>query len=119
MNISEERKRAAITRSVEHWERMIEWAKTQRPYGDVRYSRMDDEIGEGWFSVDCSLCIMYYIPKEKIMNPPAVSTCGACPVTPDCFDKESLWVKVNSTRNWKEWIPAAEDMLNYLKSLQE
>lgn len=49
----------AIRKSVEHWERMVEWAEKQDEENPTYHSLMQNDIGEWWSGYDCSLCQKY------------------------------------------------------------
>lgn len=54
--------------AIEHYKRMIEWAKTQPLRGLPNSNFMKKEIKEAWFHIDCIYCkryINYNVPCPK------------------------------------------------------
>jgi len=101
----------ATAQSVEHWERMIGWAREQDPDGYPDHTRMEQEIGEDWFSESCPLC-QHFLHSDYL--------CDGCPlqaVFGYCSDLSALnaWQDVRYSRTWGEWLEAAEVMLLQLK----
>jgi len=105
--------------AIAHYERMIKWAKTQPPGNRIRYkhsvSIMFVAIGEDWYGKNCVYCQKYIKYSSSSTNKP-------CPLTsyviPYCDDKSccnGLWIKMNNSTTWKEWIINAEKVLEYIK----
>lgn len=100
----------AIKASIEHWQRMIAWAKEQ-PYGQEPDSeKMKRAIGEKWFTADCSLC--------KVFKSHYNGDCRPCPLHDSrqyhwvCCNE---WVDVNNSETWGGWVTEAEHLLWKLK----
>jgi len=107
----------AIKESISHWERMIEWVKTQDLNETPTLTKMEEEIQEGWKTNNCSLCQEYYNPFRG-----GVMICLGCPLAlkyGNCsyhFTKNN-WLAVNLSINWSEWLINAEKLLEQLRSL--
>lgn len=103
-------KKEAIEKSIEHWQRMIKWAKEQNPEEEAYYSDMKDEIDEYWEGNDCALCIEFV-------------DCRKCPLENKyggCDDKgDNLWGTVLDSGTWCEWVKNAKKFLKQLKSLRQ
>jgi len=105
----------AIKNSIEHWKRMIKWAKKQNKEHSVYQFSMKKIIKESWFTDDCKLCIKF---KSDLRG------CGDCPLDEKygrCTNSNSgnAWSKVNASKKWGMWVKKAEIMLKQLESLLE
>ena len=102
--------------TIAHWVRMINWVKSidlENLDDTVIYMNMFASIKESWFGMDCSYCKKY-----------ARSGCGGCPLARKygtCEDEDSsninMWIKVNRSATWREWLKNAEMFLEQLKTL--
>jgi len=103
----------AVKESIEHWERMIEWAKTQDALGKADDTVMLNVINEYWEGAYCALCLEYCKCVDN------GNYCGRCPLGKIslCSVKGSLWGKVTDSVSWKEWLINAQEMLKTLESL--
>lgn len=93
-----------IKESIQHWKRMLKWAKKQPSRAYISSLRMRDEIWETWFSDDCPLC------REYKME------CNQCKLG-DCDNPKSCWGKVYNSRTWGIWCKNAELMIKRLEGL--
>ena len=87
----------AIQESIDHWTRMIDWAKKQPKYNRSFRKHMEIEINESWFSDDCALCNIY----RDIYR----DNCDKCPLYKSyyrCDDPNSIWRKIYDSNTWKE-----------------
>jgi len=103
----------ALMDSIMHWEEMIEWVKQQPPTEEPSTGLMESEIQQDWYAESCSLCQLCNINEYDI-------PCFACPlanVFGNCCDQEAMnaWLNVRHACSWKEWLEAAEIMLEQLK----
>ena len=104
--------------AIEHYDRMIEFAKSLNPEKvDTRsmLQIMDDEIGELWYSSDCNYCENYSY------------SCVQCPLSrpyelgdPPIAGKDNyccggLWGAMDNTYNWDDWLYYAKKIRKYLK----
>ena len=101
-------KKEAVRLSINHWRRMIRWAKKQdqRGYADVQL--MLDDIKDDWFSAHCSLC------KLGCPNCPLDEKYGNCNVR----HSDNQWYNVIESLTWGAWVKNAELLLEQLKSLR-
>ena len=112
MNVTKETIQAT-QQSVDHWKRMIEWAREQHPRSPTDYLCMMAEIGEDWYSGSCPLCKYFLRPD---------TSCSECPlktVFGHCDDPQALnaWSDIRRSRTWGEWLEAAEVMLFQLETV--
>lgn len=101
---------SAVNKSIKHWERMIEWVKTQKLSDKPDPEIMEDIFGESWFGDYCPLC--------QLNNGP----CEICILHQKgygCEEKTSVWRKLDFALTWRTWLKHADEMLNILKSVQE
>lgn len=101
-----------IEESVEHWERMIEWASQRDPEEQVSACLMKILLQEDWYSRSCPLCRRFLFLGD--------GDCSDCPlraVFGECDNPCSLnaWIDVAKAETWGEWLEAAEVMLLQLK----
>jgi len=90
--------------AIEHYHRMIEFAKKQN-YTDMSDSYvMEIAIGEGWSGNDCSYCDEYL----------GLTGCNKCPLNAG-FCCSHLWMDMNCSYTWGEWIDNAYKVLQYIK----
>ncbi len=99
-----------------HYDRMIEWAKTQEPFSPAYSGFMHDDLKEDWYGGSCPLCSLFYYDEVKNDG----DFCKDCPVSKktgkaDCAG--SPHYKMNRVANWEEWIAAALEERAFLESL--
>lgn len=95
--------------TIEHYNRMIAWAKTQDSLERADEDAMYAKLGENWFSDSCPMC------KEHLKI-------DACPLRPDyqgiCNGQEccgGLWKELLYAACWGDWIKRAERVLEFIK----
>ena len=94
-------------RAIDHYNRMIEWVKTQFEEGIPNSYRMLDTIGEIWYSEDCIFCLTY-------------KSCSCCPLATkelECCNGE--WLKMADAETWKEWLYHAEKIKVIIENLEQ
>ena len=100
--------------TIAHWVRMINWVKSiDLENSIVIMDNMFKSIGESWSGSHCSYC-------KKYMR----GGCRGCPLAKkygQCDDEDSsninMWIKVNRSATWREWLKNAEMFLEQLKTL--
>lgn len=99
------------TKTLNHYHKMIKWAKTQNPEFDVNLKLMRKEIGEDWGYAHCPYC-------SRFFNQRGGSECSACPLN-KTIDSEAccdgLWDKMNNCCLWFQWIEEAEKIINFIE----
>lgn len=111
----DENVRALVKGSIEHWERMIRWAKKQDIGAKVLPLTMEDEIDDSWYAPYCPLCKMFL--DGECEECPLYRRYGRC--DDDVFEPEPAWVGVERSETWGDWTKNASVMLTQLKSLLE
>jgi hypothetical protein len=113
-------KKSRKEKTIAHYKRMIEWAKTQPAKNPIKYQAMYRAIGEDWFSTSCLYCKEHSKSSDKQAFPGIfVTSCGDCELSGEqklssyCCDR--LWMKLNAASNRKEWVKAAKKVLKYIK----
>lgn len=100
--------------TVEHYERMRDWALTQPAEWRRHPIEMDRAIGETWFSSDCLLCKRYMDINLGIEN-----ACDPCPLDAQglgCSEYNSPWAQINRSLTWGQ---LAEEMDMFLQMLDD
>ena len=100
-----------IEESIEHWERMLEWAKKQDPSRHVHFIQMISEIGEDWYADSCPLCRRFRSDAHK--KCPLEIVFGCC----DNSLSMNVWKDVSRAGCWGEWVDCAEIMVEQLKTV--
>ena len=100
-----------IEESIEHWVRMLEWAKKQDPSRHVRFIQMISEIGEDWYSDSCPLCRRFRSDARK--KCPLEVVFGCC----DNSLSMNVWKDVSRAGCWGEWVACAGVMVEQLKTV--
>ena len=87
-------------KALDHWDRMIKWAKKQPPTNEPNFDLMKQTIGEGWGTQDCDLCNIHK------------TTCTKC----------AIWVATGKhctsqghddadfSLTWSQWIEGANQL---------
>jgi hypothetical protein len=99
----------AIDQSIEHWERMIRFAKTQPLKEEPKEYLIYKALQEDWHDDDCALC------REN-------EDCSTCPLpllNECCDDEGSTWDKVDHSKTWEEWLNWAYIMLDNLEKCKD
>ena len=99
--------RQAVIGAIAHWRRMIKWVKIQPRNSKVAAEFMLDAIGEDWGGDCCPLCIFH------------AHNCQRCIIKPNCKAYGSIHHSINDAVCWRNWLVRANDMLKYLKQLQD
>jgi hypothetical protein len=96
-------------KAIEHYERMIEWAKTQDGSEKTDYFYMEARIDEslsGWY---CSYCIKndnVCLECELKAEAPSIRQSCCC---------GGLWTIMGLSETWSEWITNANKVLDYIR----
>lgn len=99
--------------ALEHYDRMIRWAKTQNPLCPAIRFDMKRYLGISWTGDDCSYC------KEN-----APDNCARCKLCGSGADEyslngeaccEGLWSKMARANSWHEWIRCAKEVREYIR----
>src|SRR5574343_218897 len=104
--------RDIITATIEHWERMREYAAKRLPSDISSMHEMGDAIGERPNTSNCPLCNKYY--------PNCNTRCllgkkyGSC-----VWSIENFYPKLIENPTWGEWVGLADKFIIQLKSLIE
>lgn len=105
------------TEAIEHYERMIQFAKNQIKKGFVGVDtiKMEKIIQDAPFSSHCPYCQAYNI------------ICNKCQLQDNKYENrklilhhpenccDGLYDKLSEAGTWDEWITAAENILEYIK----
>lgn len=93
--------------ALKHYDRMIEWAKTQDPFLGTDRHLMLHSLGEFWYSDDCPYCIATnsncQLCKLKGAEEISSSCCGG------------LWEIMARSLTWGEWIENAKKVREYIE----
>jgi hypothetical protein len=101
-------KKQLIKETLDHYDRMIEWAEKQDENGYVDIFKMRKEIGEDWGGLYCPLCIefnldschrCYFIKKYKRI---------CCHLG---------WNDMYGSKTWGEWLVHAKKMRKIIRGL--
>lgn len=98
-----------LAESIAHWERMLKWARQQKPLYKADSLEMKESLGESWDGSDCPLCKNYRF-------------CKGCPLFEQQGDvcdgfNNTAWSKIHKSRNWSEWVINAVRMIETLKNV--
>ena len=86
-----------------HYDRMIAWAKEQKPRDKVSGYKMWDKIGEMWSNDDSSYCKRYGL------------FCGSCPLSLDLRCCNRLYSDMHNSKTWGTWVKRAEKVREYIR----
>jgi hypothetical protein len=101
-------------KAIDHYDRMIKYAKTRNKRSTPDAAQMVDAIGETWGPDECAYC-------QKYINDP----CAKCPlhgkddplavqhVYGQCCN--GLYGKMALARTWGDWISRAIEVRNFIK----
>jgi hypothetical protein len=101
--------------AVNHWKRMINWAKKQHPKATPNQTIMEQEIGESWEGKYCVLCSYSLAIADSCGKCPLYKKYGSCD-----YDPRNAYGDVSDrmeSPNWKQWVVNAERLLKQLESL--
>lgn len=95
-------------KAIRHYNRMINWARTQPENDEPDPDFMFDVIGENWYSCSCSYCKKHSgkCSECKLSLPGALVAFSCC---------SFLWSKMSSSKTWGEWIKNAELVREYIR----
>lgn len=102
-------KKLALSRSISHQDRMIDWVEIQPLSDEPSESDMEKAIKENWSGLYCALCNLYF-------------TCKNCPLNisgQNCFDDDSLYSLMNQSKDWEHWLYYARKLRIILQRLYE
>jgi hypothetical protein len=101
-------KRKRIKReTIQHYERMIEWAGERSKDIVANLLIMCSELGESWEGFYCSYCNFYNVNGKD---------CWLCPLGNYTSCCDGLWSRMNEYNiTWEEWIIRAKKVLEYIK----
>jgi hypothetical protein len=95
-------------KAIEHYERMLAYAKTQDPNDRPDLEVMEEAIKETWDADSCPYCAKYlYICNKCALNPTLVNTPDYC-----C---NGLYNAMVFSNTWTEWISYAKKIKAYIK----
>ena len=93
--------------AIEHYDRMIEWARTQ-PTGDKPSSDLMGELfKEGYGAYDCPYCKKYQV--DCIL----CKLTGKYPEATYCCN--GLYSKMCKSKTWRQWIIRAKKVREYIR----
>jgi hypothetical protein len=97
--------------ALKHYDKMIEWAKAQ-PENDIQDKfEMMHAISENWDASSCIYCDTVNIHTGKCVL--VKSKDKICNNGSNCCN--SLWLKMNQSYTWKEWIEKAKKVRKYIQ----
>ena len=99
-------KEELIKKTIEHYDRMIEWAGKQDGESPVARLLMHREIGESWSAGDCLFC--------KV-NTDCLDCFIAIKYNPSC--EGTSWYQMESAKNWSWWLVHAKAMREEIRNL--
>lgn len=104
--------RNVITKTIEHWERMREYAANQPSKKFLNMDMMEEDIGERPSGEDCPLCNNY--TGGCITDCPLGKKYGDCTLS-----ERNYYPKRIQHTTWGEWVEQADKFIIQLKSLIE
>jgi hypothetical protein len=104
--------RNVITKTIEHWERMREYAANQPSKKFLNMDMMEEDIGERPSGEDCPLCNNY--TGGCITDCPLGKKYGDCTLS-----ERNYYPKRIQRPTWGEWVEQADKFIIQLKSLIE
>lgn len=104
MNIYEQAK----AESLAHYQRMIDWAKTQPGEYHPSTIRMDNEIGDFWGVDTCAYCGRFEcIGLEATRH-------NLCPLSSNQKCCDDIFHNMAAARSWSEWIKYAKQVQDFI-----
>jgi len=97
----------ALQKSIEHWDEMIEWVRTQEVDQWVDESLMLTSIKQFWSGDHCALCTLF-------------DPCDKCVLYKNgewCDEEGSVWDNVRHSEIWGEWLKNASRMRDTLQKI--
>lgn len=108
--------------AIDHYTRMIEWAKTQRQTDQALLSSMESAIKEGWYADYCPYCKYYKTGEIYDFR----YDCGVCPLDiavrsrngfgPSSLCCGRLWRRMDRSKTWKTWVKRAEKVMEFIET---
>lgn len=98
-----------LNEAIQHYERMIEWARAKDPDSRMHHLTMYKELKESWLDEHCVLCNKF-------------EYCYGCPIyernaqCKNCFN--TPWQEMNDATNCGEWLIHAEEEVKLLSTLR-
>lgn len=102
-----------VQECIEHWKRMIDYAKKKSSLEFVNFFYMRSELNEVPSYDDCPLCRKYRRPPQFICS-------LKCPLKrqfAECGHFENHYPLASECKTWGVWVEKAELFLKQLKSL--
>ena len=98
----------ALQKSIEHWERMVAWAKKQDKKLKFDRDYMCLEIGESTGPGGCTLCSIYYL-----------GDCYGCPLDEkyNCLRPDSPYRVCLSSKTWSDFVKNGTAFIAIMKGL--
>lgn len=101
--------------TLNHYDRMIRWAKKQMPKKRTFEIKMALSIGESWHGEYCPYCQKYLF---------GTGDCKECPLKDKDKKEKSwsgrccsgLWHEMNRSKTWGKWVEAAQKVRQYIKA---
>ena len=110
--------------AIAHYERMIAWAKAHINLTvnlTFNVFEMEKAIGERAHSRDCSYCNRFQ-DTCRYEGDFHIQPCSSCPLhngkhdwATSSYCCNGLWLELNRSTSWKQWIVNAEAVLEYIK----
>lgn len=112
----------ALKETIAHWERMIAWARARTNYYITSIPplcefEMFEAIKESWYSDSCPLCALFYYVQNDVCS----EKCPIFQAYGECGEEEAtdnLWLNVEDSESWYEWVINAKKFLEQIKDLQ-
>ena len=95
--------------SIEHYNRMIKWAKKQPQKNECSLKEMKNYFDEAWDSESCAFCNEYLNTDNCPLR--KKDSINECYEVGNCCN--GLWSKMNESITWKEWIKNAKKVKKY------
>ena len=89
--------------AIQHYDKMIKWAEKQNKYKIPSVSKMYYEIKTTWAGQHCSYC--------NIHN----TTCFLCELHSKNSCCDGLWLRMDRSKTWKEWIKYAKKIKRFIE----
>lgn len=101
--------------ALEHYDRMIAWAKAQPQKDSARYTVMYTSLGEAWGSMDCPYCRR----ANDLCGLCVLGRHDACYGALRCYGGDECcggrWIELDAGYTWGDWIASAKKVRKYIK----
>jgi len=97
-------------KTLEHYTRMIAWAKEQDPIEFADILKMEKSLGESWDDDNCAFCTEFGNDQWR--------PCPLQPIDRPCWGVnccDGLWSDLNNTETWHDWIKVAKQVKAFIK----